>query len=108
MEKLFEIIKNNCEEEQVIEAYKITETGIAVKYEAIIGERENKKGEKKKCYLSVYGKYAGNIKKNEPPPILNAYLKYSEDFKYDPEKKQFIYQKNIMTIRGIDLKVVKD
>ena len=109
MEKLFEIIKNNCEETEVIEAYKITETGLPVKYEAIIGERENKKGEKKECYMSVYGKYAGAIKKGSEPPTLKAYIKYDEKrFIYDKENKVFNYTEDFVEVKGQKLKVVKD
>jgi len=107
MEKLFEIIKNKCDPPEVIEAYKISEVNIPIPYEAIIGERENKKGEKKACYVSVYGKYAGAIKKGERPPTLLCYLPVGDYFDYDPVKKDFIYKYEYVEIRDTKLKVVK-
>ena len=109
MEKLFTLIKINCEPEQVIEAYKITGTGLRVGYEAILGERLNKKGETKECYLSIYGKYAGAIKKDKPPPTLSAYVQYDEEsFTYDKDTKTFHYIKETICIKGTILKVVKN
>ena len=106
IDKLFEIIKNKCEPADVIEAYKISEVHIPFLYEAIIGQIENKKGEKKVCYVSVYGKYAGVVKKGEKPPTLTGYLPYGDYFDYDPIKKTFTYKYDSADIRNTRVTVV--
>jgi hypothetical protein len=108
-EKLFSIIERLGNEEALREAYKVVDESVCVKYEALVGKktRKTKNGEiEYECYLSVYGKYAGNIKQSKA--LCNGYIKYNdEDFDYDKESKKFVYKYDKAIIYNKEVKIVK-
>jgi len=96
---LFDIIVKYGNEQALREAYKTIEHSVLVKYEAIQGKKTNKKGEEYDCWVSVYDKYAGSIKK--PSPLCNGYIKYNDkDFDYDNINKKFVFKYNTAVING--------
>ena len=108
-EKLFKIIERLGNEEALREAYKVVEYSVCIKYEALLGKktRKTKNGEiEYDCYLSVYDKYAGSIKK--PKPLCNGYIKYNDDdFDYDKVNKTFVYKYDKAILNKKEVKIVK-
>lgn len=108
-EKLFSIIDRLGNEEALREAYKVVDYSVCVKYEALVGmkTRKTKNGEiEYDCYLSVYDKYAGSIKK--PTPLCNGYIKYNDgDFEYDNINKKLVYKYDTAVINKKSVKIVK-
>ena len=101
VEKLMRIILKSNDYDMIAEA--LEGQNIPVKYHAVLGERENKKGDLKPCYFSLWGKYAGAFYKDKPPPILNYYIPFEKDEfifhkdnegynKFEPKDKTFIHK----------------
>ena len=112
MLKLFTIIEKLGDEKALREAYNLVGENIRVKYEALEGTKTKKerpnhwKHIEYKCYLSVYDKYAGSIKK--PKPLCYGYIEYTdEDFDFDKETKKFVYKYDKKIIINKKVKILK-
>lgn len=67
---------------------------VAVPYIAKESSYKNKKGHVSKCYVSVYGKYAGTV-----PIVLDYYMPYDKSkFVLDFVKNKVLYKQKTFTI----------
>jgi len=90
------MIMESGNEELIRKIYNKYHYPIQVKYKAIKGKYENKKGVTTDCWNSIWGKYAGSLRTQKEPPTLNYYITYcDEDFDYIDKK--FKYNKKTFT-----------